>query len=58
MKDILSSESFRRRKIFNAQHIEKLLGQSQRELVGNKQVMALLIFELWAKAYLDGNWDK
>ncbi len=56
MKDILSSESFRHRKMFNAKHIEGLFGRSQRELVGNKQVMALIIFELWARAFLDGHW--
>ena len=58
MKDILLSDSLRKRNIFNMVSIEKLLNAPNKELVNNKQVMALLVFELWARAFLDGNWEK
>jgi hypothetical protein len=58
VRDVLSPENLKKRKIFNGTNIQKLLSQSDRELIGNKEVMVLLIFELWAKTFLDGNWDK
>ncbi len=58
MKDVLLSDSLRQRNIFNRASMEKLLNAPNRELVNNKQVMALLVFELWARMFLDGNWDK
>jgi asparagine synthase (glutamine-hydrolysing) len=58
VRDTLSADSVKKRKIFNVEYIQKMLDQSDRELIGNKEIMVLLIFELWARMFLDGNWQK
>jgi len=58
VRDALSADSVKKRGIFNTENVQKILDRSDRELLGNKEIMVLLIFELWAKTFLDGNWNK
>ena len=58
VRDQLSEETIKKRGIFNFKVVEDLLDSNDRELVGNKQIMLLLVFELWAKLFLDGEWKK
>ncbi len=57
-RDVLSAENLKKRKIFNVANVQKLLDKVERELIGNKEIMVLLMFELWAQTFLDGKWDK
>jgi asparagine synthase (glutamine-hydrolysing) len=54
VREVLLSKRFRERGIFNQSFLERFLerGPSE-ELVENKQIMALLLLELWMRAHLD-----
>jgi hypothetical protein len=56
IRDTLSTSALKKRGIINPGHVQSHLFSGKRELVGNKQIMLLLIFELWAQLFLDGKW--
>jgi hypothetical protein len=52
----LGSERFKARGIFDEKFIPNKLDQIRStELVDNKQVMALLILEIWFRTFMDGD---
>jgi asparagine synthase (glutamine-hydrolysing) len=55
-RDILSARSMKERGVFDPAEVGKLLEHGGRELLHNKQLVVLLVFELWARQYLDGRW--
>lgn len=54
--DMLSESSMKRRGVFDPIEVQKLLNHPSRELLHNKQLIVLLVFELWARHFLDGKW--
>lgn len=56
IRDVLSEESLKNRGILNNRYVQNLLDHPQRELIHNKQLMVLLVFELWCKMFLDDQW--
>jgi asparagine synthase (glutamine-hydrolysing) len=54
--DTLSEGALKRRGIFNPSYVKDLLGNGDRELIHNKQLMVVLAFELWACQFLDNEW--
>jgi len=56
--DHLSDSALKRRGLFNQKVVSQLRDKKDRELIENKQVMAILCFELWAKQYLDLPWSQ
>jgi asparagine synthase (glutamine-hydrolysing) len=55
VRDVLSSERLKTRGIFNQRYIEgKLNSARSSELVDNKQIIALLVLELWFRIFVDG----
>ena len=51
--DNLNDDSVKRRGLFDAGYVRKLRDDPERELAGNKQLMLLLVFEIWCKIFLD-----
>lgn len=52
----LSDDAVRERGLFNMDYIRKLLEEKNRnEVIYNRQLMNLLIFEIWMKIYFDNN---
>jgi asparagine synthase (glutamine-hydrolysing) len=55
-RDILSERSIKQRGVFDPTEVGKLLEHDGRELLHNKQLVVLLVFEIWARQFLDGRW--
>ena len=56
IREFLSEASIKKRGLFNPRYIQDLLNRSERELVQNKQLMTLLVFEMWCRLFLDNEW--
>ncbi|MCL4503901.1 MAG: asparagine synthase (glutamine-hydrolyzing) [Deltaproteobacteria bacterium] len=55
VRDVLLSRRFRERGLFDLRFVERRLDRVRSaELVENKQIMALLLLELWMRAHIDG----
>ena len=54
--EALSEAAVRRRGLFQPRFVAALRDRAGRDLLVNKQLMALALFELWARLYLDGAW--
>jgi len=54
--EVLSEAAVRRRGLFQPRFVAALRGRAGRDLLSDKQLMALALFELWARLYLDGAW--
>lgn len=59
INEVLSDAAVKKRGLFSAKTVSRLKARgSARELAESKQLMALAVFELWAKQYLDGAWRR
>ena len=56
IRDILLDEKTKKRGILNVVSLKNMLSFSKGELVSNKQLMVLLVFELWMRTFIDNNW--
>lgn len=56
VRDILGSERCRQRGMFSPQYLDRRLAAVRTgELLSNKQLVALLILELWFRTFVDGD---
>jgi len=58
VRDLLLSETCRRRGVLNTSYIEKLVQQHERGRVLDLQLWTLLSLELWCRTFLDGQTRK
>lgn len=55
IRSILSPEAIKKRGYFSYSYVEKILGELEGSaLLSNKQLMALVILELWHRIFVDG----
>ena len=58
VRSVLTPEAIRRRGLIRPEAVETLLGQLDRSgFVVGKQLMALVVLELWCQIFLDGRFD-
>lgn len=56
--DNLLSQKSLNRKFFNRSFVEEIVRSNYEEILISKQLMSLLVFELWAQLFIDGEWEK
>ena len=57
-REILTPETIRRRGIFDYRAIEHIMQQMEHSaFLVSKQLMALVVFEVWCRVFLDGEYD-
>ena len=57
-RDVLTPDAVERRGIFDYRAIEAMMHQLERSaFVVSKQLMALVVFEVWCRVFIDGEYD-